>query len=1049
LFDDNGDGRMDRAHVFADGLRPCYGIVPAREGLIAVGAPDIVYLADRDGDGKAEVRETLFTGFPVDILERGINCPIWGPDNWIYIANSHGGGVITGPKLAAPVTIPKSDFRIKADGSAIEPITGNTHTIGHTFTEFGDRFVVSTRCPGIFVAPLPWQSLARNPDVAIPGMQVDGTSDQRVYPTSQPHPWRTRRAEDPGFGKFYKDQYGIQESAPNGYFTSGCSPMVYQDAALTGLRGHLLACEPAQNLVHRAIVERDGSRLTLHRPPSEEQSEFLTSSDCWFHPIALSHAPDGSVLIVDFYREIIEDYSAIPRYLQQEYGLVNGREYGRLWRLTSDPTDKNPNRLTPPNLMQLDADQLSREVAAANFWRRQTAQRLLAEQPALATAALPSLRRLASETKEPGSCFAILQMLDSLGGMSTDLIETALRNDRPEVRRSGLQFAERHFASQPRLIDAAIALVDDPEPLVRLQLAMSVGDVTDPRGLTVLAKLARRHGDEPWMDSALLSSLAGRGGKMLDELLSALDQLGAARSLLEPLCAAIGARRDRIEIADAFQTIARTNDKGTQHACLRGLGSSLESATNLNLPDSSRAPLQQLAANADAEIRTAARSLIALLKLESAEERRARLDRATKDLEDIQLTPELRIAAAEALAADDDPASSTMLLNALGSSTPKVRDTILNSFLARRDRHARLLDAIEHKQVAASVLSAVQRSVLLEDRNPATRERATKIFQNSSTVNASLFADYTAALAEPRSTIRGEQRFREVCAKCHRAHGIGFSVGPDLSAEFQRAEETIIKDLLAPSETITAGYVTYAVVTTSGQVVTGLLAAESPTSLTLRQPEGLERTVLRKDIDELRASPVSLMPEDLYKTVSARDAADIIAWLRRPPLRFVLFDDQPEFVAALDEGTGTAELFDADRYSGTVSLRVTPPQRFSPRIKNWEFKIRQNPAPGEYRYIRFAWKAPEATGVMLEFADTGSWPPAERPLRRYLAGKNSTGWQTVTIMPEVPKQWTVVTRDLWKDFGNCTLTGIAPTTMNGPALFDSIELWRSEPETNP
>lgn len=1042
LFDDNGDGRMDRAEVFADRLRPCYGLVPTRGGLITVGAPDIVYLADRDGDGKAEVRETLFTGFAVGVLERGINCPQWGPDDWIYVGSGHGGGTITGPRLAAPVKMPNSDFRLRADGSAIEPILGSTQTIGHTHTEFGDRFVVSTRSPGIFVAPLPWSSLARNPDVAIPRLQVDGASDQRVYPTSQPHPWRTRRAADPGFGKFYKDSYGIQESAPNGYFTSGCSPLVYQDAALPDLRGHLLACEPAQNLVHRAIVERDGSRLKLRRAPGEEQAEFLTSTDPWFHPIALAHAPDGSLLIVDFYREIIEDYSAIPRYLQQEYGVVNGRDRGRLWRLTRADAGK----IATPELSKFGAEQLAREAAGTNYWRRQTARRLLTEQPALATAALPSLRRLATEATDPAALLAILHTLDAVRGLPADLIDLALRHPRPELRRSGLQFAERQFAAQPKLLETALGLLDDPEPLVRLQIAMSLGDTTDPRALSALARLARRAGDEPWMTPALLSSLAGRGGSLLAELLA--NDAGAAKALLEPLCAAIGSRRDAAELAAAFAAIARANDTPSQQVSLRGLRSSLKSA-NLNLPDTSRAALQQLAAHADGEIRSTAQSLIAALKLESPEERRARLARALKDLQDIQLAPELRVAAAETLSAEDDAASSAALLAALGSSTPKVRDAILNSFLARRDRHARLLAALEQKQLAPAVLSAVQRSMLLEDRDAQTRQRATAIFQARVGPNQQLFASYVAALAEPRSPVRGELRFRDTCGKCHRAHGVGFSVGPDLSAEFQRAEETLIMDLLAPSDTLTAGYVTYTVVTNGGQVVTGLLSAESPTSVTLRQPEGIERTVLRKEIDELRASSISLMPEDLFKTVTPRDAADIIAWLRQPPLRLILFDDQPEFVTALNEGSGTASLFDADRHSGAASLRITPPQRFSPRIKSWEFRVREHPAPGEYRYLRFAWKAPDATGVMLELAASGSWPPADQPLRRYLAGKNTTGWQTVSITATVPRQWTVVTRDLWKDFGDFTLTGIAPTTMTGPALFDAIELWRTNPDASP
>src|SRR3989454_11537944 len=118
LRDTNGDGRMDAAEVWATNLPPIYGLVPARGGIIVACAPDIVFLADREDDRKAETREVLFTGFPTGELERGINAPQRGADGWIYFGRGWGGGKITGPHLPAPVELPGSDFRIRADGSA-------------------------------------------------------------------------------------------------------------------------------------------------------------------------------------------------------------------------------------------------------------------------------------------------------------------------------------------------------------------------------------------------------------------------------------------------------------------------------------------------------------------------------------------------------------------------------------------------------------------------------------------------------------------------------------------------------------------------------------------------------------------------------------------------------------------------------------------------------------------------------------------------------------------------------------------------------------------
>src|SRR6266545_1551662 len=374
LRDLNGEGRMDAADVWATNLPPIYGLVPARGGVIVACAPDIVFLADRGGDGKAETRDLLFTGFPTGELERGINAPQWGADGWIYFGRGWGGGKITGPHLPEPVELPGSDFRIRADGSAIEPVTGATHTFGFAMTDAGDRFTVTTTIPGIFVAPLPWRYLARNPDAATPSLEAP-TGDRRAYSISKPHPWRQKRADDPAYFKYYNARYGAAESEADGWFTAACGPLVYQDRVLPGLRGQYFVCEPAGNLIHRALIESNGSALKLRRAPGEEKSEFAASTDAWSHPMNLTHGPDGSIWVTDYYREIIEDYSAIPRHLQQQYGVYAGHDRGRIYRLTHRDAPPAPSA----DMSALDTKALARECGSPLFWRRQTAQRLLVE----------------------------------------------------------------------------------------------------------------------------------------------------------------------------------------------------------------------------------------------------------------------------------------------------------------------------------------------------------------------------------------------------------------------------------------------------------------------------------------------------------------------------------------------------------------------------------------------------------------------------------------------------------------------------------------------
>jgi len=1049
LRDTNGDGVMDQAEVFADHLPPAYGICAARGGIIVACAPDIVFLADRDGDGHAEVREKLFTGFATGALERGINQPQWGLDNWIYFGKGHGGGTITGPHLAKPVQLGNTDFRIKADGSAIESITGSTHTFGHAFTEDGERFISTTSVPGLFVTPLPWHYLARNPDAAAPRTEQAAGDYTRVFPLAAPHPWRSKRAQDPGFFKYYRDRYGAGDSDPGGWFTSACGPLVYQDVALPAdCRGAYFVCEPAQNLIHRAVIERDGAGLRLRRAPGEEAKEFLASGDPWFHPIHLAHGPEGAIYIVDMYREIIEDYSAIPRYLQQQYGLTNGFSHGRLWRLTHDSAPRAPSA----DMSKLNTSNLAKETGSPHFWRRQTARRLLVERNEHRAA--PALAQLVREARETSTVLNALYTLDALGDLKSDDASAALKHSDAAVRRHGLRFVERWLDTQPALLESVLSLANNQDAPLLLQTALTLGESTNARALPALAALARSHGNLKWMPNAVLSSLHNRGGLMVDELMNAPGRIGSAKALLEPLCAAIAARHDERELARAISRIAATEDAGLQTFCLRGLQIGLKNVRAVTLASDGRDAMNQLLASDDSDIRRLAIAITGSLATDPAMQK-VLLAKATREIADVKLPAETRLAAVAQLSASGDASATSALLAAWPANTPKVRDAILDAVFSRRDRLPDLLESLERKIIPPAALTAFQRVTLLENDQPAIRERATRLLTKSSGASDDTFRRFAAALAGERDQTHGERVFRDNCATCHQTRGLGFAVGPDLGAEFQRAEEAILKDILAPNDVISAGFPTYVVETTAGQTFNGILASESATSVTLRMPAGLEQVILRKDIARFDSLPVSLMPEALAATLQPGEVADVIAWLRDvgdgtkavAPGRVVLFDDEADFIAKLREGDGQASLETNRAFSGTMCLAVTPPQRFSARIPGWNFRIMERPVPGEFRYLRLAWRVQDAKGVMIELAANGSWPAAESPQRRYFSGRNLTKWEAREVSPDAPREWRVVTFDLWKDCGVFTLTGIAPTAMGGTVFFDRIELLRDLGDT--
>jgi hypothetical protein len=155
-----------------------------------------------------------------------------------------------------------------------------------------------------------------------------------------------------------------------------------------------------------------------------------------------------------------------------------------------------------------------------------------------------------------------------------------------------------------------------------------------------------------------------------------------------------------------------------------------------------------------------------------------------------------------------------------------------------------------------------------------------------------------------------------------------------------------------------------------------------------------------------------------------------------------LFEDHHNLLLAQlihEDGPAAAEM--NDKFSGTASIKVQPSQRYNPHIAGWAFPIAEKPEMGQYRYIRFAWKKAGGNGIMLQLhTNTRGWE------NRYCAGKNVVGWGALQVDDKSPGEWTVVTRDLFKDFGNAPflLHGIALTPMDGTAgYYDHIYLGRS------
>lgn len=942
LRDTDGDGVMDEAEVWADDLPPAYGLVAARGGVIVACAPDIVYLADRDGDGKAEVREVLFTGFETGELERGVNAPQWGDDGWIYFGSGAGGGKITGLRLKEAVNLPGSDFRIRADGSAIEPVTGETHTFGFAIDGRGDRFVVSTTAPALYVAPLKWEYLVRNPNMVMGGVTVR-SGDRRVYPRAAAHPWRKKRATHKDYSKYYRDRYGASDSDADGWFTSACGSLVYRDGVLPGLKGQYFVCEPAGSLIHRAAIVEDGSVRRIERVKGEEKAEFAAASDSWSHPIFLTHDPFGTITVVDYYREIIEDYSAIPRHLQQQYGLYAGHDKGRIYRIVHEGAEEK-------EMVKLDGvgvDELVEACGSELLWERQTAQRVIVERKL--KQASEGLRELIKREDVPAEgMVTAMRTLAGLGVLRGEDLLPLIKHKDVNVRVHALALAGELLARKQdvRLVEALLSQAEkETHARVVIQYGLTLGEVEDERVVGVLARLMKKHGGVQWMDTAALSSVHGRSVEFMAALAGESVEHG---TLPGRLARSIAAEHDVGALMRVLEMVGRMK-QGMQMAVLQGLQRGWESGEGRGLNEG---------------------ELKALVKV---------------------------------------------------------------------------LGEIENEEVLRKVYEL--QAKLKQNKNKYSMKYPKDFEIPALPVSDAVFRKYLEGLKVKRDAKRGHEVFVQTCAVCHRIGDEGKVFGPDLMGEVGVAEETMLRHLLVPAERIRPGYETMLVEKDNDEGVLGLIINDGATSVKVLQPGGVAQDVLRKDIRRVRKVKGSLMPS-FANVLPPEDVGHLLFWLREQLRgddggRVVLFDDDPGFVSLLTGQSGTASLLREGAFSGEMHLKITPPQKASPRIPGWGYRIVEKPTKAnEFRYMRLAWKT-TGDGVMVEIANDGRWPDARSANGRFYAGKNTTTWAANQVSDVAPGEWTVVTFDLWKDWGTFTLTGLAPTAMGNTAYFDKVELLKA------
>ncbi|HZR21230.1 MAG TPA: PVC-type heme-binding CxxCH protein [Verrucomicrobiae bacterium] len=875
LEDTRGDGRYDKSTVFMDGIGFPNGIMPWGKGVLVSAAPDIFYAEDTDGDGRADVRRLLFTGFREGNQQHRVNGFEYGLDSWIYAANGGSGGVVRSVADNQELNLRGHDLRFRPDDGKMELQPGATQ-FGRHRDDWGDWFG-NDNSHWLWHYYLPERYLARNPHLAVASlsrMLASYSNSTRLFPASRPQQ---------------------RFNWPNALFevTSACSANPYRDDLFgPEFETSVFICEPANNVIHREVLEADGVSYVSRRAPAETNSEFLASADNWCRPVMVKTGPDGALYFADMYRLVIEHPEYFPDELKQRPDLRAGEDKGRIYRIYPAGARLRPIR----RLDQLSTPELVAALDSPNGWQRDTVQRLLVQGHKMDAA--EGLKLLAERAAGPKVRLQALSTLAGLEALDERTLLSALGDAHWAVRRQALVLSESRFGQSPGLNSRLLGLQSDPDVRVRYQLAFSLGEWKGAQAGGTLESLMRRDWQNEAMQLALLSSTPAHLAQIVEGMFGAKTVSFPDASLAErlvSLAAEMGVEPALAEMLSKAATPSGKQYEPWQVAAVAGLASALDRAhTGLTaFANEAGAPLREILPRLSpllAEARHLATSpgieepdrVRAIGLLARQEKEKAQDIDVLGELLNPQNTMPVQNAALDRLRQLSEPKVGQVLLKAWRRCGLIERQTVLNALLSRQEWIEVLLTALEQGRLLPAELGPLQSQKLLSHENPVVRQRAQQLFAAANSDRKKVLEAYQSVPELKGDAAKGHSLFTQNCSICHRLRGEGQSIGPDLGTMADKPVPELVVAILDPNRAVDPAYTAYTAITKDDRELTGVLSSESANSITLRLAGGSEEQVARSNLKQLTTSGRSLMPEGFETGLKPQDLADVIAYVLRP-----------------------------------------------------------------------------------------------------------------------------------------------------------------------
>jgi putative membrane-bound dehydrogenase-like protein len=476
--DSNSGEEAKKTTVFADGLSIPTSIVFANGGVIVSQPPDMLFLKDTKGDGHADVKKVLFTGFGTRDTHAGPSNLHYGFDNWIYGTVGYSG--FNGTVGGQHVQFGQGAYRFKSDGSKLEFLGSTTNnTWGLCFTEDGQLIGSTANANPAWYMSIPNRYYE----------SVRGLTTPRFEPIADTY-------------MFYPMTDKVRQVDQFGGYTAGACSEIYTARSLPREYWNRIAFvnEPTGHLVGQFVYEPKGSGYV-----ARNDFNLMTSDDEWTAPIDSAVGPDGMVWTIDWYNYIVQ-HNPVPQGFRNGLGgayetPLRDKRHGRIYRMIYNAGKPSPIL----DLSKATVEQLVDALKSTNMLWRMHGQRLLIERNE--SSAVPALVKLTEDSSmdEIGLNAPAVHALWALNGLGAidaahgDVVAAvvkALHHPSAAVRKAAVDVLPRTKESAEALI--AEKVLDDANPQVRKSglLALSEMPNSDRAGTAVFSSLARKEDAE-------------------------------------------------------------------------------------------------------------------------------------------------------------------------------------------------------------------------------------------------------------------------------------------------------------------------------------------------------------------------------------------------------------------------------------------------------------------------------------------------------------------------------------------------------------------------